>query len=139
MAHYSSISFDEGKDYMLISCDYQIDQPVLNGQPNGYPTCGKIKITLVTPDNEDMFFFEWMKQTVGHKDGEIFFQVVNEGKASTKTLKFEGAFCISLREDFSFLTDSQMTTTIEFLSEKVTFGGGGENANEANAISFESK
>jgi len=126
MAHFARITFSDGPEYTLVNCDYDFTQPKsTEGQPTGRPVFGTIKLVLVTPDDEDLFLFEWMRDVEDHKEGEIYFEVVNEGKTATKTLKFEGARCTNISESFGFFTDTQMYTTVSFEAKKVTFGGSG--------------
>jgi len=126
MAHFAKITFDgDGKEYTILDIDYDLDKTVgTNGQVTGYPKCGTIRLNLVSPDDEDMFFFTWMKSTTEHKDGTIEFEVVNDGKKSVKKMDFEGAQCTHLKENFNFFNDSQMLLTVSFVAKKVSFGDG---------------
>jgi hypothetical protein len=132
MAHFAKIKFEgDGKEYVILDVDYDLNKTVgSNGQVTGYPQCGTIRMTLIAPENEDMFLYLWMKSTTEHKDGEIEFRVVQEGKTLIKMLKFESAQCIYLRENFNFSSESQLTISVSFIAKKVTFSGGGENSNE---------
>jgi len=138
MAHFAKMNFGKEKEYRILDIDYELTKTVgSNGQVMGYPQCGAIRMTLVYPDNEDMFLYLWMKNTTEHKDGDIEIQIVYDGKTSSKTLKFESAQCTYLRENFNFYSDSPLTATITIIAKKVTFGGKKSNSESNEEVLFE--
>jgi hypothetical protein len=125
MAHDARLKTD-GKEYKVIECNYEYIQAInANGQPAGYHTGGIIHITVVSPDNSDTLLHAWMESSIEHKDGTITFSVVDTGTPSTKTIKFERAYCIGLYECFNSQNVMQMITKITISAAKITFGGSG--------------
>jgi len=123
MAHEARLII-ESKKYYVIECDYEIIQPVKdNGQPAGHPSGGMIHLTLVSPDNNDLFLHEWMQSPVEHKEGEIVFSVVNAANTSVKNVKFKRAHCVRLYEYFNAHNgDMQMITKITISPAEFSFG-----------------
>jgi len=122
MAHTAQLRL-EGREYKIIECDYEFNQPIKqNKQPAGHPDGGLINLTIESPDNSDLFIHNWMQGATEHKDGTIVFSVVNAGKPSTKTLHFKRAYCIYLFERFSSLANAQMLTRITISAAEIAFG-----------------
>jgi len=123
MAHEARLKI-ESKDYHVLECEYEIIQPVKdNGQPAGHPSGGMIHLTVVAPDNTDLFLHEWMHSPVEHKEGEIIFSVVGAAKPSEKNVKFKRAHCVRLYEYFNaHKGDIQMLTKITISPAEFSFG-----------------
>ncbi len=126
MAHTAKLEIEcEVGSYQVIECNYELVKPIKeNGQPGSRATGGIIHITMVTPDNNETFLHEWINNPDQYRDGSITFSVVNEGKASIKTLRFARAFCIRLQEHFNSYSDSQMLTSITVSASEMIFGAG---------------
>jgi len=124
MAHKAKLEL-EGSVYRILECEYEITQATKdNGQPSAVPAGGMIVITMVSPDDSDMRFHEWMVDKLEQKDGEIFFEVVNEGKPSNRSLFFKNAYCVKLKESFNDTDTKQMQITITISAAEISFGGG---------------
>jgi hypothetical protein len=122
MAH-KAILHVERKEYNLLDCNYEFRQEIgTNNQPSGFPKGGVVNFTIVTPCDDDLFFHDWMKSSIEHKDGKIVFTVVDMGLEATKTVHFKRAYCIGLSEYFYGQTDLQMTTKITISITDIAFG-----------------
>jgi hypothetical protein len=131
MAHKAKLEID-GNTYRVLECDYEITQATKdNGQPSAVPKGGMINLTLVSLDDKDMLFHEWAIEKLEQKDGEIFFEVVNEGKPSHKALFFKDAYCVKLKEVFSDTDTKQMHMMITISAAEISFGGGAMGLKEA--------
>jgi len=74
MAHKSTLKIDR-KEYNVIECEYEFVKPIKeNGQPAGKSSGGLIHLTIVSPDNNDMFLYDWMQSATEHKDGQVVFR-----------------------------------------------------------------
>jgi len=132
MAHEAKLKI-ESKEYNVVECDYKFTQPIKeNGQPAGFTTGGIIHVSIVAPDNDDTLLHAWMESSIDHKDGTINFVVVDSNNPSTKTLKFEHAYCIGLEEIFNRKNDEQMMTKITISAPKMTFGNSGNEVTFKN-------
>jgi hypothetical protein len=96
-----------------------------NGQPAGRSSGGLIHLVIVSPDNNDMFLYDWMQSATEHKDGQVAFTVVEMENQTTKTLHFKHAFCIRLYEYFNALGNAQMHTKITISAAEISFGDNG--------------
>jgi len=122
MAHTAQLKL-ESKEYKIIECEYEFIQPIKdNGQPGGHPAGGLIHFTMASPDDGDLFLHDWMQSATEHKDGQIIFEVVGEGKPSSKIMSFKRAYCIRLYEYFNAHTNSQMFTKITISATEIAFG-----------------
>jgi hypothetical protein len=123
MAHEAKLKV-KGKDtkYDIIECKYEFEQPMNeNGQPAGNPVGGEIRFVVQTPDNEDLFFHEWMQSPTEHKNGTVEFTVINLGKHSTRVMNFYHAYCVRLHE-YIKEQDEQMFTEITLNARTISFG-----------------
>jgi hypothetical protein len=125
MAHTAQLKI-ESKEYNVIECEYEFVQPIKeNGQPAGRPAGGVVHLTVVSPDDNDLFLHDWMQSATEHKDGRITFSVVDTGKPSIKTLQFKRAYCVRLYEYFSGQGNIQMVTKITISAAEISFGKSG--------------
>ncbi len=121
MSHTAYLRIKD-KEYLLISCDYEFVQSMgWNGQPAGRPTSGLIHLILVSPDNEDTFFHDWLQDTMESKDGSIAFTADKAGIPLPKTLCFRDAYCIHLVEYFDGRLPMQMVTKITISAAEIDF------------------
>jgi len=129
MAHKAQLKIESKKEeYDVIECEYELIQPIKeNGQPAGHPAGGLIHVTIISPDNSDLFLHDWMQSSTEHKDGKINFSVIDTGTTLTiKTLHFKHAYCIRLYEYFSNAQkDVQMFTKITISAGEISFGESG--------------
>jgi len=125
MAHKSTLKIDR-KEYNVIECEYEFVKPIKeNGQPAGKSSGGLIHLTIVSPDNNDMFLYDWMQSATEHKDGQVVFTVVEMENQTTKTLHFKRAFCIRLYEYFNAHGNIQMYTKITISASEMSCGESG--------------
>ncbi|MDR2971530.1 MAG: hypothetical protein LBU83_06340 [Bacteroidales bacterium] len=108
--------------FNLFALNYEfIQQMNENGQPAGKPRGGNITFLMAAPDNNHLFFHEWMASSTEHKDGTCTFSVMHAGKPSTKTMRFYHAYCIHLKE-YIKEQDEQMLIEVTIYAKKITFG-----------------
>jgi hypothetical protein len=122
MAHTALLKLGS-KEYKVMECEYEFIQPIKdNGQPAGRPSGGLIHLTVVAPDNSDLFLHNWMQSATEHKEGQIVFAVVDTGTPSKKTVQFKRAYCIRLYEHFDGRNDGQMYAKITLSAAEIAFG-----------------
>jgi len=114
----------EGTIYdTVISVDYQFSQAIdITGRPSDRPRGGIINITIPSPDNDNLFFHNWMREREAIHDGEIIFSVNRLGNISDKTMKFSDAYCIGLEEHFDRTDSDMMTLQLTLSAGSITFG-----------------
>jgi hypothetical protein len=123
MAHKATLNI-ERKEYNVLECEYEFVKPIKeNGQPAGKSSGGLVHLMIVSPDNNDMFLYDWMQSSTEHKDGQVVFTVVEMETQTSKTLNFKRAFCIRLYEYFNAQSDVQMHTKITISASEISFGG----------------
>lgn len=127
MAHQAKLKFEIGKkEYNVVECEYEFIQPVKeNGQPAGRTSGGLVHLVVISPDNNDMFLYDWMQSATEHKDGKVVFTVVEMENQTIKTLHFKHAFCIRLYEYFNAHSNAQMYTKITISAAEIAFGESG--------------
>lgn len=109
--------------YNVLGCDYEVTQAIdATGRPSDRPRGGLIEITMAAPDDSDMIFHEWMRDKYATKEGKISFTVNKNNVDKPKTVSFQDAYCIKLREFFDNNNPLQMLITITVAAGKITFG-----------------
>jgi hypothetical protein len=114
----------ENREYKLLDCNYNIfKHQQENGQPESVTIDRPIQFTVKSPDDNDLFFHQWIRGSTETKDGQIVFTVFDKGEPTLKTLNFTDAYCVYLRESFNSYGEGQMFTTIAISTAKeITFG-----------------
>ena len=126
MAHKTTLKID-GTTYNVLECEYEFTQSVKeNGQPSARPAGGLLHFIVVSPDDDDMRFHEWMLNKTEIKDGVFKFEVVESGKTSNKTIAFKNAYCIRLYEYFNSANATQMYMKITVSAAEISFGKAGQ-------------
>jgi len=121
MAHEATLKI-VGTKYDIVECEYEFNQAInKNGQPAGIPNVTEIRFVVQTPDNEDLSLHDWMRSETRTFDGEATFSVINQGKFSTRVMRFYAAHCIRLREHIR-AQDEQMLTEITLNVRAISFG-----------------
>jgi len=87
------------KTYKVLEYGYEIRQQVKdNGEPASGIGIGLIKVLIYSPGDDDLFFYEWMKNRNEVKNGVI---VLSEPKERpTKTIMFNKAYCVGIADTF---------------------------------------
>ena len=118
MAHKATLNIGE-KEYTIIALDYSITQQMKVDSyfPSHFPQFGQISMTLLATDNSDLFFYEWMADYGTTKEVQIYIDVVNKGKTSSKCLHLEMVRPTFIKENYNFLEEKQMTIQLT-----LTFG-----------------
>lgn len=113
----------EGTTYSLLECDYEFTQSVdITGRPSDRPRGGVLRLTLVSPDDLDLRFHEWMREKDLVKDGDIILTVNKNGEFANKKIHFENAYCIRLHEYFNDANALPMYMEISLMAESLEFG-----------------
>ena len=112
-----------GKEYNIKKCKYEFHQPIdENGIPCAYPRGGIIDFTFESEDSSGNEFYEWMFSKTEAKEGVFEFTLSRMAKEKNKSLKFEKAYCIFLKEYFDSQDDNQMYTRIKLSAAIMSFG-----------------
>ncbi len=82
-----------------------------------------IHFTIVSPDDSDLFFHDWINNFGLNYDGKILFSA-DPDKPPLSVLNFERAYCVYIHEYFGAWNkvDTQMLTQITVSALKITFG-----------------
>jgi hypothetical protein len=112
-----------GTPYNVLECEYEFIQPIKeNGQPSARPAGGLMHFVIVSPDDNDIRFHEWMFDKTELKEGEFTFDIPANGKMSKKTISFKNAYCIRLYEYFNSANNTQMYMKITISASEINFG-----------------
>jgi hypothetical protein len=106
------------RKYKVLDCGYEIRQQVKdNGEPASGVGIGLIKIGIYSPGDNDLFFYEWMKDRNETKEGKI---ILSEPKERpTKTIEFKKAYCVGIADSFE---KECANTKITISAGEVSFG-----------------
>lgn len=120
------------REYGIVECEYEFSQQVDDtGKPVTRPHGGTITFVMPSTDDDDLFFYKWMFNKTEVENGVFTFVVYShDNKLSYKTVKFENAYCIGLRDFFNDNDSRLMYSTITISAEKITIGGGARFSNE---------
>ena len=124
MALEAKLNIGDGPEYDVINCEYEISQPMKESRASGRPDGGIITFTILSQDDTNTIFHEWMVDNTQHKNGSIVFSAVKDAKISTKTLAFEKAHCLGLQEHFNKHVDNEMVMRVTIRASVVKFGDG---------------
>lgn len=113
-----------GREYGVVECAYEFSQSIdETGKPVSRPQGGSI--TFVTPatSDDDLFLYKWMFNKTEVKSGTFKFCVYSTaGKLSYKTVSFDNAYCISLKDYFNDNDSKLMYTTVTISAEIIRIG-----------------
>lgn len=122
MALESTLTVDK-RNYSLLECEYEFTQSIdITGRPSDRPRGGVIHMVLVSPDDTDLTFHEWMREKDELKDGTIVLNVNSQGSFAKKTIQFTDAYCIRLYEYFNANNSMPMYTKVSIMAGTITFG-----------------
>jgi hypothetical protein len=120
MTFKAELKFNDSKNtYTVIECDYEFTQETdRHDKPSSMPRFGRINVTVESIS--DPALVQWAAGTTNVRSGSITFFKDDTATAKLKTLTFEGAICIRLKEKFANYGESPMITNISFVVEKIT-------------------
>lgn len=112
------------KSYDIIECSYEFSQSVdETGKPTSRPHGGTITFVTPSTSDADVFFYRWMFNKTQVYNGQFRFGVyTTRNRTSYKTLTFENAYCIGLRDYFNDNDSKLMYTTVTISAEILRFG-----------------
>ena len=106
-----------------MECEYEFSQTIdITGRPSDRPRGGVIHLVIVSPDDTDLTFHEWMREKDEVKDGTIILNVNSQGSFAKKTINFTDAYCIRLYEYFNSNNSLPMYTKVSIMASSITFG-----------------
>ena len=125
MAVQAKLSINgDSKEYNILECTYDFRQVIDDtGKPVSRPQGGTI--TFVTPStgDDDLFFYKWMFNKTEVQSGVFLFTVFsNDNKPFYKTLEFENAYCIELKDNFKNDDSKLMYSTVTISAQVIRIG-----------------
>lgn len=113
------------KEYGVVECAYEFNQHVDDtGKPTSRPLGGTITFVMPATSDDDVFFYNWMFRKTEMRSGKFRFIVYTaNNKQSYKTVSFENAYCIGLKDYFNDNDSRLMYTTVTLSAEKIFVGG----------------
>lgn len=111
-----------GKDYNVLSCNYDLHQEVdPTGRPSSVTRGGKINIEVEGTGDTDLF--EWMCNNFERKDGTIVF-LKRDSDATLKELKFKEGYLISFEEAFTSTSTNPLNLRFTISAKEIEMGNG---------------
>lgn len=113
-----------GKSYGVIQAQFEFSQQTdETNKPASRPKGGNITFVMPTTSDEDSMFYRWMFDKTEVKSGVFVFTVwTHNNRRSFKTVTFENAYCIGLKDYFNNSDSKLMYTTITLAAEVITVG-----------------
>ena len=114
-----------GRTYGIVECSYQFSQNVDDtGKPTSRPRGGTITFVMPATSDDDLFFYKWMFSKTEVKSGTFTFTVwTHNNKRSYKTVNFQNAYCVNLKDYFNDADSRLMYTTVTIVAEIISIGG----------------
>lgn len=113
-----------GKSYAVIQAQYEFSQSVdETNKPNSRPKGGTITFVIPATSDDDQMFYRWMFSKTEVKSGRFEFTVwTHNNRRSIKTVTFENAYCIGLKDFFNDSDSKLMYTTVTIVAQAITVG-----------------
>jgi len=113
-----------GKKYDVVECTYEFTQACdATGKPSARPRMGRMAITMPSTSDDNVFFYKWMFSKTEVQKGMLKFVVWSRNnKRIYKTVNFENAYCVGLKDYFNDHDDKLMYTTITIAAEIIKVG-----------------
>lgn len=117
MSFLAKLTIDD-QEYNVLKFSFGVAQKIHNNsaRPSSMPIINKLNIVIESHSNTG--FFGWSISPYEQKDGEIIFYK-RDAMASSRILKFKGAFCINYNDDFDSDSENPMVTTLVLAPETV--------------------
>lgn len=127
MALHGQLKID-GRKYGVVQAQYEFNQMLdETNKPKTRPQGGTITFVMPATNDDDLFFYKWMFSKTEVKDGEFKFTVwTYHNKRSFKTVQFENAYCVGLKDYFNDSDSKLMYTTVTIAAEKILIGESGD-------------
>lgn len=121
MSFLAKITIDD-QEYNVLSFSFDVNQQVHHGsgRPAGMPIINYLNIVIESTAKSG--FFGWSISPYEQKDGEIVFYK-RDAMASSRILKFTGAFCINYNEAFENNSQNPMVTSLVLAVESLNLDG----------------
>lgn len=115
-----------GRTYGVVECSYEFSQSVdETGKPTSRPLGGTITFVMPSTSDDDLFFYNWMfNKTQVHSGTFRFCVYTTRNQQSYKTVFFNNAYCVELRDYFNDNDSKLMYTTIKISAELIRIGKG---------------
>ena len=119
--------FIQGREYNVLECDYEFNQPIDNNyKPSAYTAGGLINFTLDAVNEEDTLFHEWMMSISEVKEGYFILPTKKDTTEKMKRVNFKHAHCIRLYEYFNNRSGEEMIMKVTLSAAFINFGGKAE-------------
>ncbi|WP_452219804.1 type VI secretion system tube protein TssD [Lacinutrix salivirga] len=117
MSFLAKLTIDD-QEYNVLTFSFDVSQKIHSNsaRPSSMPIINKLKVVIESHSNTG--FFGWSISPYEQKDGEIIFYK-RDAMASSRILKFYGAFCINYNDEFDNNSDNPMVTSLILAPESV--------------------
>ena len=108
--------------YVLQDLNYEITKSVDNYKPTGNPKGGLVHFTILSPEPNDLFFYEWVLNNEITYTCFFLLPIVKGINHGYRALSCYESSCISLREFHSGSNGQQVYLQITMSTSKMVFG-----------------
>ena len=120
---YLVLDSDTEKSYFVRELNYDLERRIgPNGKPSTAPKGGIIHFTILSQNEDNLVFHEWIMGPTPEKQVGTFYLWVTDGpKYFMRTLRFEGAFLFRLSETYSGYSAAQMHMNLSISAQTIKF------------------
>lgn len=106
----------------VLSCSYSLYQEVdPTGRPSSISRGGQIRLEVEGNHNTELF--EWMCNSLEHKDGSVTF-INEDGNVTLKELCFKEGYLINFSESFSSTNSNPLNIVLTISTREIKMGSG---------------
>lgn len=118
MSFLAKLHIDE-QDYNVLEFSFGLQQKTFDhGRPSSMPAIEVI--TIIIESTNGTGFYDWSISPFEQKEGEIIFYK-RDAMASSRILKFTGAFCTGYKENFNNNSKTPMLMHLAITVDKLEF------------------
>jgi hypothetical protein len=115
----------DGKEYNVLSCNYNLYQDVDNtGRPSSETRGGTVN--LIVESTDDTLIFDWMCDSYMTKDATLTFNK-RDSNAKLKELEIKEAYCVNYNESFDNSGSGAMIMSFTLSARSIKMGEGGHD------------
>lgn len=111
----SSQKYDDNNVYLITALKCRVSRHHNNERADSGPLCGDIEVTVVAPDKNNPFLYDWyVNQSC--LSGRLALEVPNGKFTALKNIEFNDAVCCCLSENYHIDLNRRRTLTLTIMA-----------------------
>lgn len=112
--------YSSADKYLVLDFHLHFSRRHNHFKPNTDARCDKIEVVVVAPGRQDLRLYDWYinNETMS---GRLVIELQSVASDSTimKEIKFEDAYCYSIKEDYRISEQRRRVLTLSLVAEKI--------------------